>query len=545
MKYYLIPSLFLCICLLSCKKSLSSIVEDADKAVFTIYTYDEFGSPSGSGSGFFIKSEGIAVTNYHVLDNSVKAIIKTAAKEEYEISNILFSSKEKDLVVFSINNPAKVEFSTIQLSSETPLKGENVINVGSPLGLENSVSQGIVSSYREDAHGRVVQITAAISPGSSGSPIMDENGDVFAVATFQSTQGQNLNFGVVISYEILAGMTSNDFIKSNPKFNNQANFILLNLQPDKGSGITLNAIEFSKTATTLYLTYTNLQLSPDGIWMLWCEVGKKDEGFYIEDKDSHQRYYITSSSLGVNKETASKINLARSLQFKVYFPKINKLPNRMDIMWGNTSRGVQFTNIDLEQFRSKLNIDDAKYKRDYAIAIAAEDGNFDESINILTSLLENNPNDILTLNTLGIISYVIDNNKDAKAYFSQAIEKNPTNYLAYLNRARVYEFQKNYTDAIQDVSSAIDLVPDQPDNYMQRALYYLQTESYENVVNDLNSFLKYSDSLSDSALALEFRAITYIALDNREAAIEDIKAAYKLSKDPELDKRLQALWQQI
>ena len=545
MKHYLIPSLFLCISLFSCKKSLTSIVADADKAVFTIYTYDEFGSPSGSGSGFFIKSEGIAVTNYHVLDNSVKAIIKTASKEEYEISNILFSSKEKDLVVFSINNPAKVEFSTIQLSSETPLKGGNVINVGSPLGLENSVSQGIVSSYREDAHGRVVQITAAISPGSSGSPIMDDNGDVFAVATFQRTQGQNLNFGVVITDEILASMTSNDFIKLNPKFKNHENFTLLNIQPDKGSEITLNAIEFSNTATILYLTYTNLHLSQDGIWMVWCEVGRKDEGFYIEDKDSHQRYYLTSSTLGCNKETATKINLARSIQFKVYFPKINILPKKLDIMWGNTSRGIQFTNIDLEQFRSKLNVDDAKYTRDYAISVAAEDGNFEGAVNILTSLLENNPNDILTINTLGIISYAIDNNSDAKAYFSQAIEKNPTNELAYLNRACVFEFQNNFTDAIQDVSSAINLISDQPDYYYQRSTYYWKTENYENVVNDLNMFLKYSDSPSDAALALEFRAIAFIALDDREAAKEDIKAAYKLSKDPELDKRLQAIWERL
>ena len=75
--------------LTSCKPSVDKIIEMGEASSFTVYTYDEYGSPSGSGSGFFIASDGTAVTNWHVLDGCVKAVVKTSEGKEYEIDSVL------------------------------------------------------------------------------------------------------------------------------------------------------------------------------------------------------------------------------------------------------------------------------------------------------------------------------------------------------------------------------------------------------------------------------------------------------------------------
>jgi len=92
------------LCFSSCQKSLKQIISETEEATFIIYTYDEFGSPAGSGSGFFIDANGSGISNYHVLDGAVKAIIKTADEKEYEIAQVLFSDKDWDIVKFSIKS---------------------------------------------------------------------------------------------------------------------------------------------------------------------------------------------------------------------------------------------------------------------------------------------------------------------------------------------------------------------------------------------------------------------------------------------------------
>ena len=297
------------LCFVSCQKSLKDIIQEAEDATFIIYTYDEFGSPAGSGSGFFIDANGIGITNYHVLDGSVKAVIKTADEKEYEIDSIIVSDKNWDIVKFSVKTNGDT-FKPLKFSKKKIEKGDVAYNISSPMGLEKTVSSGIVSSLREDKqHGDIVQITTPISPGSSGSPILDEKGDVFAVATFVRQGGQNLNFGVLIDKEKIDNLNKSDFVKRNSKFNAQSDFVILNIPTDDGADIILNAIEFGKNATTLYLSYTHLNLNGGDNYKIWCELGKKENDFTIEDLETEKEYYITSSTIGTNKTTGTKIEL--------------------------------------------------------------------------------------------------------------------------------------------------------------------------------------------------------------------------------------------
>ena len=179
-KCYLCLVLVTITCMLtSCQKSLQQIIDDVEPATFIVYTYDEYGTPSGSGSGFFIETNGIGVTNWHVLDKSIKAVIKTPDGKQHEIDSVLCASSQKDILVFRVKNKDNTIFKTVPFSKSKPEKGTQVYNIGAPMGMESSVSEGIVASYREDSHGGIVQTTAPISPGSSGSPLLNEKGQIF------------------------------------------------------------------------------------------------------------------------------------------------------------------------------------------------------------------------------------------------------------------------------------------------------------------------------------------------------------------------------
>ena len=175
---------------------LTELVKNIQPAVATIVAYDVNGNVSGIGTGFFIGQEGYLVTNYHVLFGKFGAEIKTAGGETYRIKTVVAQNQATDLLKVRVDIPAE-RVRWLEVSNQPPAIAQHVVVVGSPMGLEQSVSDGIVSSVREiPGIGTFYQISAPISPGSSGSPVVDMQGKVVGVATFQFLQGQNLNFAI-------------------------------------------------------------------------------------------------------------------------------------------------------------------------------------------------------------------------------------------------------------------------------------------------------------------------------------------------------------
>jgi S1-C subfamily serine protease len=149
------------------------------------------------GSGFFINYKGDIITNHHVLREANSAKIRTASGNEYEIKSILAEDVANDLVMASVNiNSGDVR--PLSMSASPPSIGERVIVVGSPVGLEQTVTDGIVSALRRTFHGvgKFTQISAPISPGSSGSPVVNMRGEVIGVASgmYVGNHAQNINF---------------------------------------------------------------------------------------------------------------------------------------------------------------------------------------------------------------------------------------------------------------------------------------------------------------------------------------------------------------
>jgi len=181
---------------LDAEADLTKLVDKIRPAVATIVVYNVNREITGIGSGFFIDKRGHLITNYHVLAGSYAADVRTLDGKTYPIKLVVAGDKSVDLVKVLVDIPRQA-IKSIKLSDNLPSIAEQILVVGSPMGLAHTVSEGIVSSIREiPAVGKFFQMSAPISPGSSGSPVINLKGQVIGVATFQLVRGQNLNFAV-------------------------------------------------------------------------------------------------------------------------------------------------------------------------------------------------------------------------------------------------------------------------------------------------------------------------------------------------------------
>jgi hypothetical protein len=179
---------------------LSQLVHVSKPSIFSIITYDNKNNPLAYGTGFFIDTKGTGITNYHVLEGANSAQIKTLDGNHYQINNIISQSKKMDIIKFSIENEANRIFPFLKLCQLQPIEAEDVFVIGNPKELEYSVSNGIISSIRNiEDFGKIIQTTAPISSGNSGSPLINMRGEVLGVISFTLLEGQNLNFAISVS----------------------------------------------------------------------------------------------------------------------------------------------------------------------------------------------------------------------------------------------------------------------------------------------------------------------------------------------------------
>ena len=168
-------------------------------AVFYIELYDARGEATASGSGFFISSDGVAVTNYHVIDgaSSAKITLSTNGKT-YNVKGVLSYSEEEDWAVIKIDG---TNFPYVEIGSASSIVGGGeIFAIGSPLGLQNTISQGIISNVERIIDGAAyIQITAPISPGSSGGALINKYGKVIGITTGSIEAGQSINLAVPAS----------------------------------------------------------------------------------------------------------------------------------------------------------------------------------------------------------------------------------------------------------------------------------------------------------------------------------------------------------
>ncbi len=148
----------------------------------------------GAGTGFFIGDGWFVATCYHVIKDAKTLRVTDATGKSYKIAKVGVN-KEDDAAVLMLHEQGPAHLNLATTNSISP--GDTLYVIGNPLGfLTHTITSGILSAKRVSGNTKLLQITAPISPGSSGSPIIDQRGYVVGFASFTFTRGQSLNMGV-------------------------------------------------------------------------------------------------------------------------------------------------------------------------------------------------------------------------------------------------------------------------------------------------------------------------------------------------------------
>lgn len=162
-------------------------------------------APSGLGSGFFVTEDGYLITNFHVIEGETRLSVEVyhqrngqLERRSYKDVRIVAMNKFADLALLKVEDKDAPPFKRLLLGDPDSLSvGERVFAIGSPLGLERTVTEGILSTKTRQMGGSLyLQTTAPINPGNSGGPLFNLRGEVVGVTNMKLTFGEGLGFAI-------------------------------------------------------------------------------------------------------------------------------------------------------------------------------------------------------------------------------------------------------------------------------------------------------------------------------------------------------------
>jgi serine protease Do len=421
---------------------LTELVKTIQPAVATVVAYDVNGNVANLGTGFFVSKEGLLVTNYHVLFGKFSAEIKTADGGTYPIKTIIAQNQATDLLKVKVDIPAD-SVRWLEVSDEPPLIAQHVVVVGSPMGLEQSVSDGIVSSVRKiPGVGTFYQISAPISPGSSGSPVVNMKGKVVAVATFQFVQGQNLNFA--IASQSIRDLQTNQSGQSLSEWTfNQSNqkAVLAEELCRKGFSFSINgqdekALEYFKKAAEKDPSSTTAWYG-----LGYCYAGQNSYtdaiAAYRHAIQTNPTNAISHFHLGnyLNKLGRYDEAIEAFKQVVLINPEFEEAYFNLGIIYLRTGRLEE----GKEAFQNVVRINPKSKTAHYNIAVTCTKlGQYAEAVEAYKKAITIQPDFTEAHFNLGVVYGELGNNKDELEEYKQAIRANPDFTPAHYAIGRAY-----------------------------------------------------------------------------------------------------------
>jgi len=187
----------------------SSVLEQSVRELVSILgaAVVQVRTPGGLGSGFFINPDGFLITNFHVVEGETQISVEVydikdgqMERKSYKKVRIIALNKFGDLALLHIEDKDSPKFTSVSLGEADKLSvGDRVFAIGSPLGLERTVTEGILSTKTREIEGALyLQTTAQINPGNSGGPLFNLRGEVVGVTNMKITMGEGLGFAIPV-----------------------------------------------------------------------------------------------------------------------------------------------------------------------------------------------------------------------------------------------------------------------------------------------------------------------------------------------------------
>src|SRR5258705_4468384 len=430
---------------------LPDLVRRIKPSAVAIETFDSRGEKLSRGSGFFIAVDRV-VTNRHVIDNAFRAEVHSYNGSVYPVRGVIAVDAEGDLALLRVEAPPN-QVRPLLLDKTSPQEGESVVVIGNPFGLEGSVTNGIVSAVRDiPTFGRIIQITAPISPGSSGSPVVNMRGQVIGVATLQITGGQSINFA--IPSERISQLQTGTMIS------------LADLAASTGRNKRAQAVQFfrdglsflSKDDCEKALPYFEKAVESDSNYAeAWAQAG------FCNEKLTHHTEAIEASTKAValrpSAESFFNIGLA-SYYLKQYresadaYRQAIKLDpyNAADAYYslGLTYREWAKPDEEIQAYKQAIRL-----KPDFTSAYERlgtrylRSKKYAEAVEIFRQLSVLKPGNASASNNMGEALLELGKLNDALEAFKQAIRLKPDSGRAYFNLGKCYLAMGNRNAAVE------------------------------------------------------------------------------------------------
>jgi tetratricopeptide (TPR) repeat protein len=436
---FVITSLF-CFCshdLSFGQENLPVVIKKVGPSIVSILIFNKEGNMSGQGSGFFVNAEGDVITSRHVLDGASKALVVTSDEKKYRIGKILAEDAEGDVIRVSLDLEGdKVQ--PLAISPTYPDTGERVFIIGTPLGLEKTVSDGIVSAVREiPGFGRIIQVTAPISPGSSGSPVVNMKGEVIGIATFFIVAGQNLNFAIP---------------------GERISKLVFGREESLSERAVRRADDLRSSVEYLYET---------GLRYLWVEDYEKALPHFMEvikrNSTHAEAYFQIGYCLG----------------------KLGKYPQA----------------IESYQLALRIKPDDADTRNNLCVAYGMI-GSYEEAISACRKILQVRSDFAEPYNNIGWALQRLGRYQEAIESLLQAIRLKPDFALAHYNLGNSYSALGQYQEATESYKQALRIKFEYAEAHLNLGAAYYRLGRYEGAVESYRQAVRLKPELAEAHLNL-------------------------------------------
>jgi tetratricopeptide (TPR) repeat protein len=441
---------------------LPELVRRIKPSAVAIETFDSRGEKLSRGSGFFIESDRI-VTNRHVIEGAYRAEVHSSTGTVFPVRGVLAVDAEGDIALLKIDMP-NPPVRPLSLDKTSPQEGESVVVIGNPLGLEGSVTNGIVSAVRDiPTFGRIIQITAAISAGSSGSPVVNMQGQVIGIATLQVTGGQSVNFAIpserITQLQVASLVSLSDLVATSGR-NKRA----------KAVQFFRDGLSFlSKDDCEKALTYFEKAVESDSSYAdAWAQSGFCNEklGKHAEALEASKK----AVNLRPSAESYFNIGLASFYlkQYReaaeAYRASIKLDPyNAADAYYalGLVYRDWGKADDEIQAYKQAI-----KQRPDYTVAYERlgsrylKSKKFNEALEVFRQLATLKPGDPFAPNSMGEAYLELNRLNEAVESFRQSIRLKPDFGRAYFNLGKSLLAMGNRDAALEQYTILTNIDPD-------------------------------------------------------------------------------------